>query len=134
MVFVVILVATFMSTSSVNPLAVLDTDSLPAKVIVLGLGALFVLSLLQFLLLGAIGGRMGGKVCPGCGLPLLQFAGSHGQPTMCQQCHQWWHSGPACYRKGLEGSGLLSAASHPCPNCREESSRLGRFLKDDLYN
>jgi hypothetical protein len=111
---------TFLTTSSVNPLDILQSDNLLAKILWVVVAVLLVSGALQyFFMLASL--RMIGEdtLCPGCGKPVLQFSGAYGTPVRCPNCHRWWHNGPACYRKGLTG-GMLSAEGRKCPICKEE--------------
>ena len=139
-VLAIIAAVTFLATSSLNPLTVLNSDNMVAKIIVILLLVMFVLGCLQQLLIGAqiwrisrtSGRRATDLTCPGCGLPLLKFAGSHGQPTQCAHCSQWWHAGPMCFRKGLQVS-MLRLALEKCPECRAKESSRSTFDINDLF-
>jgi hypothetical protein len=139
-VLAIIAAITYLATSSLNPLAVLDSDNMLAKVVVILLLVMFVLGCLQQLLIGAqiwnisrtSGRRAADLTCPGCGLPLLKFAGSHGQPAQCTTCQTWWHAGPMCFRKGLHVS-VLRLALEKCPDCRAKESSRTSFDINDLF-
>jgi hypothetical protein len=134
---IVILVMTFVTTASLNPLAVYASSSIWAKILVSLLAALLVASLIQavfwYLLRKQIevttGKRADDVICPGDGLPLLQYSFSHGVPVRCPTCGTWWHSGPACYRKDVPRSGT-GIRKYLCPHCRTDEPRE-RDLFDD---
>lgn len=128
---IVILLVSYLATRSLNPLAVYTSDNILAKIIVSAIAilllALLVTSLLQLLGLSMMrktiergtGKRAEDVICPGCGLPLIQYIGSHGMPKQCPQCRKWWHNGPACYKKDLPPeAGMFSL----CRNCRSTAS------------
>lgn len=128
---ILMFVTTFLATSSLNPLAVYSVEGIAAKIIV-SVSALFVaMGLLQLLTLvllrwqiALVAKRPADDVnCRGCGLPLIAYMGSHGQPIVCPKCHVFWHNGPACYTKGMEQRVLLLPTTL-CPNCRRDASHL----------
>jgi len=133
-----ILVVTYIATSSFNPLDVYSSHSLAAKIIVSLLGLSLCVRLVIFLQVGllriyiyATAKRPPDDViCPGCGNPLMKFAGSHGMPIMCPQphCHTWWHNGPACYSKDLPK--VIRIPTVPCPRCRAAGSSAQDFVSD----
>lgn len=131
-----ILVVTYLATSSFNPLAVYSSDSMAAKIIVSLLGlslcvrsALFLQMGLVRIYIRATAKRPADDViCPGCGNPLVKFMGSHGMPIMCPQCHTWWHNGPACYSKDLQK--VIRVPTVPCPRCRAAASGAHDFVSD----
>jgi hypothetical protein len=119
-----LLLVTYLSTSSLNPVGVFSSRSLTAKIVVALLGLLIASALLRWVslhlfrqTLRVMTGKPAGDVlCHACGLPLMQYAGSHGFPMPCPRCRQWYHMGPACYAKGLgQRSPPLGL---PCPRCR----------------
>src|SRR5882724_2517821 len=106
-VAVVIVLVAYSTTGSLNPLTVFASHSLLAKISVTVLGVLLGFSLLQmlsvYLLTKSVEIQAGRPaedvVCPGCGLPLIMYASSHGMPITCPKCRTQWHNGPACYNK-----------------------------------
>lgn len=108
-IVIVIFLVVYSTTASLNPLAVYMSDSILAKVVVTILAGLLAISLLQLLAnytlrksieLGT-GKPAEDLICPGCGLPLIQYMSSHGMPVKCAKCGRSWHSGPACFNRGL---------------------------------
>jgi hypothetical protein len=139
-IVVAILVITFMTTGFINPLAVYASNSLLAKIVVSILALLVVtsfISLLATLLLNKVveagtGERAEDLVCPGCGLPLIQFMGSHGTPIRCPKCLKTWHDGPACYNQGMPKP-KITIPVYLCPHCRLAADQdQGLFDKDDF--
>ncbi len=134
---VVTLVATYVATSSLNPLAVYSSHSIVAKIIVSLSGLYLVLALFALLgvrlmrfYIGITAGKPADDIlCPGCGLPLMPFVSSHGQPLLCPKCRTWWHNGPACYSKGLERR-VTATFTTLCPKCREPRPQLQDLLSD----
>jgi hypothetical protein len=128
-VAVLLLLVSYLLTQSLNPLAVYASNSILAKIIVSLLLAWLALTLLS--LLSVIGMRKavaigGGQPaddvrCPGCTLPLFQYAGSHGQPIQCIKCGIWWHRGPACYNKGMPHA-IKLIPTYPCFDCRSKGA------------
>ncbi len=134
-IIIVILLVAYQTTASLNPLAVYKSDNILAKIIVSLLAVLLASSLLQMLFVYMVrkSVEMGAHrpaqdvICPGCGLPLLQFSSSHGAPFQCPNCKKYWHYGPACYNKDLPpGTGLI----HFCPRCLSDAAQ-DRDLFDD---
>jgi hypothetical protein len=135
---ILILVVTYLATSSLNPLAVYSSSSTAAKIVVSLLGLLLLTGLVQLLSLALVRWQiriMAKKpvddvICPGCGLPLWAYMSSHGQPIMClnPRCHSWWHNGPACYSKGLQK--VISIPTVPCPRCRSAVSNVQDLTGD----
>jgi ribosomal protein S27AE len=132
---IMMLVVTYVTTSSLNPLAVYSSDSIFGKIVVSLFALLIGVSVLQLLtnrLMRSYIRMMTGKpaddaICPGCGFPLLQFVSSHGQPITCPKCHKVWHNGPACYSKGLDQKYTVIPSIF-CPRCRLAASQ-----SEDLY-
>ena len=122
---VVMVVVTYLASSSVNPLAVYSSKSIAARIIVSVLALIVLASLLQYLailmnrwLIRRTTGRSpDDAICPGCGLPLLPYQGSHGVVIICPKCRLPWHNGPACYSKGLQQRVIIPTVL--CPRCRE---------------
>jgi hypothetical protein len=122
---VAMVVVTYLASSSVNPLAVYSSESIVAKVIVSVLLLLVLTSLLQsltvamnrWMIRSTTGKPADDVICPGCGLPLLPYQGSHGVVIICPKCRLPWHNGPACYSKGLQQRVIIPTVL--CPRCRE---------------
>jgi hypothetical protein len=130
---VVMLVVASLTTASLNPLAVYQTDNLLAKVVVSILGALAGLWLLGILVarvsthIQVAGLRKSVEVgtgrparqaiCPSCGLSVFQRMDTLGLPIVCHSCQVAWHDGAKCYRRGMPRSSAF-IPSYPCPNCR----------------
>jgi hypothetical protein len=139
-IVVAILVITFMTTGFINPLAVYTSNSLLTKIVVsllLLLVATSLVSLLSNLFLNkvveaATGKRAEDLICPGCGLPLMQYLGSHGTPIQCPKCQKYWHDGPACYNQGMPKP-KITIPIYLCPQCRLAAAQdQGLFDKDDF--
>lgn len=134
---VFMLVTTYITTSSLNPLAVYSSDSIIAKIIVslfaVSLGAtllqLLAISLMRLQIRLTAGKPADNLVCPGCGLPLMPYISSHGQPIMCRNCGAWWHNGPACYSKGL-AQRVTVIPTTACPKCRQATSQCQDLFGD----
>lgn len=136
-IVIVILLVSYLATASLNPLAVYASDSILAKIIVTVLAGLLAISLLQLLGLSLVSKSIEKKahkrsddvICPGCGLPLIQYSSSHGPPIACPKCENYWHNGPACYNKGMAHA-MIVIATYLCPHCRSDASH-DRDLFDD---
>ncbi len=124
---IMMLVVSYLASSSLNPLAVYTSDSILAKIIMSLLALVLGGGLLQLLVLYFTEKAIEttthkpalDAICPGCGLPLIQFIGSHGAPIICPRCGLWFHNGPACFNKDLpERTGMF----HLCPRCRSAAS------------
>jgi uncharacterized membrane protein len=136
---ILILVVTYLATSSLNPLGVYSSGSTAAKIIVSLLGLLLLTGLVQLFTLALVRWQIcitakkpvDDVICPGCGLPLWAYMSSHGRPIMCpnRHCLLWWHNGPACYSKGLQK--VISIPTVPCPRCRSAASNV-QDLSGDL--
>lgn len=127
----------WLAAASLNPLAVFGSRSLAGKVAVVVLGMLAVSILVQLLVLFAtraaisrVSGRPADDVlCPGCGLPLLHYASSHGPPVLCPGCREWWHAGSRCFNRDTpERTSPLPM--HPCPTCTATARSLE--LREEL--
>lgn len=138
-IVIVILLASYLATASLNPLAVYASNSILAKIIVTVLAGLLAISLLQMLAnymlrkSVEIGTDKPAEdlICPGCGLPLIQYISSHGMPIRCPspKCMRWWHNGPACYNKGMPHA-RITIPTYLCPRCRSDAAH-DRDLFDD---
>lgn len=134
---IVILLVSYLAAGSLNPLAVYASDSILAKIIVSLLAVLLAISLLLRLYSYMVrkGVEIGTSkpaedaICPGCGLPLIQFMGSHGAPIRCLKCGKMWHNGPACYNKDMPRATIV-IPTYFCPHCRSAASD-DRDLFDD---
>lgn len=142
---VVILLVTYFTTASFVPFAVYGSNSILAKIIVSLFAVLMIVILTQFfmycLMIYGIekvverktGERARDVVCPGCGLPLIQFMGSHGVPIVCPICPTAWHNGPACYNKGKPNPRIAFTA-YPCPHCRETQAYDEGLFDDEGFS
>lgn len=126
---IAVLIVSYHATASFNPLAVYTSGSIWAKIVVSLLAFLLATSLTQ-LLVGwlmrkfvEIGTHKPAEdvICPGCGLPLVQYISSHGVPIRCPKCGRFWHNGPACYNKDMPKAKIMIPI-YPCPRCRSASS------------
>ena len=134
---VVIFLVSFLAAGSLNPLDVYASDSILAKIIVTILAGILVISLLQMLAVYMLrksveigtGKPAEDLICPGCGLQLMQYAGSHGVPIRCPTCKVSWHDGPACYNKGMPKA-RITIPTYPCPHCRSAALCDDRDLFD----
>ena len=134
---VLALLLSFAFVRSFNPWRVYTSGGLGAKIVMTVIALYFAFVLMQFLSLSmtrifiakAANRPADDLVCPGCGKPLMAFAGVYRMPTPCPLCRTWWHGGPACYDKGRPpGPRFLS----PCPSCHEEEEAPERELYRDL--
>ena len=124
-----IVAVTYFTTSSANPIRIYESEGVWTKVVITVLGLMFAMGLLNWIakvaglwFLGRLANRpLDDVMCPGCGLSLVPYVGSHGHPIQCTKCGILWHSGGACYSKGLDRALVLPTL--PCPGCRD---RLGR--------
>src|SRR6266508_3989488 len=124
-VAILMVLITYWTTRSLNPIAVYASDSIVGKVAVSVLAGLMAVSVVMTIyavltrkMIESTAHRPAVDViCPGCGHPLLQFIGSHGPPILCPNCRRWWHNGPACYNKYMPQS-RIAFALYPCPQCR----------------
>lgn len=131
-----ILWITYVVTSSLNPFTVFASKNVFAKIIVALLILLIGSGILQLLTSSLMRWSVGRTahrpaedvICPGCGLPLIQFVGSHGTPIPCPKCRILWHDGPACYRKDLQQK-MTMFPMPPCPKCRATAS-----YDEDLFS
>jgi len=139
-IIVAILIITVVTTGSINPLFVYTSKSLLAKIVISILSLLVATSLLSligsFLMNKAVevgtGKRAEDLICPGCGLPLMQFVSSHGTPIKCPKCLKIWHDGPACYNKDMPKP-KITIPIYLCPQCRLAATQdQGLFDKDDF--
>ncbi len=131
-----IVLASYLSTGTLNPMAVYSSKSLLGKVAV-SVGAVLMggvllqatmLGLLRLQLRVSTGQHPDDLICPGCGQSLMQFIGSHGTPMCCPRCRTWWHNGPACYSKELDRR--LSVPLLPCPHCRKRAAQPFGYLSE----
>lgn len=135
---ITVFAVTFSITSSLNPLSIYDSGNLAAIIavslceILLIVVGLYWLAMKFYLwsLSRMIGERVEDAICPGCGLPALQYVSSHGQIRVCPSCHKIWHSGRQCWRKDSS----IASFSEICPFCREKLATREyvqfRFLGD----
>ena len=134
-------VVSYWTVGSPNPLAVYGTKGTFAKILISVLAAWLALGLLQLFQLWLMRKMIGGManrpaedvICPGCGLPLLQFIGSHGMPVICPQCKRFWHNGPACYNRGMPQA-KVAVPLYPCPQCRAAASQDQDLFDDEAFN
>jgi hypothetical protein len=136
---IVILLISFLTAGSLNPLSVYTSGSILAVIIVSVLGFLLASLLVQLIMRYLVekyiesGAHKPAEdvICPGCGHPLIQFSGSHGMPIRClnPRCGKWWHNGPACYNKDMPHT-TMWIPTYPCPHCRSAASH-DRDLFDD---
>src|SRR4029077_5546865 len=102
-------VVSYSIAGSLNPLDVYGGKGTVAKIFISVLAVLLTLGLLQLVQLWLMRKVIGGMAhrpaedvrCPGCGLPLLLYIGSHGMPVLCHECKRFWHNGPGCYNRGM---------------------------------
>jgi len=128
-------IAASITASSLNPVAVYSSDSTTGKVIVSVLLGFIALLFLQLLAWGAVRKQVSWAshtraddiVCPGCGNPLLSFAGPYGLPITCPKCHRSWHNGPACYNRERPQPRIM-VPKWECPSCRAAASTDDRDL------
>ena len=109
-----ILVITNLATGSLNPIEVFRGDNLLLKIVVgFFCFALLVGTPMQLLSLQAFTD----KRCAKCGLPLLDYAGSHGNPTRCNFCKRWFHAN--CFK--MDGGSTFQGCKQPnCPSGRNQ--------------
>lgn len=108
---IVILVISKLATNSLNPLEVFKGDSLLLKIVVGFLLALMLLSVVAILFQRGLEDQR----CAKDGLPLVAYAGSHGNPVRCNFCTRWFHAN--CF-KSNGGSVLTGCKQEPCPSAR----------------
>jgi hypothetical protein len=144
---IVILLMVYLTTASLNPLDVYNTDNMLAKAIIsvlAGLLAILFLPLLSmyikrlfnpnfdpnFDIFGmrksveiGTGRPAKSAICPSCGLSVFLNNDTLGLPIVCHTCHVAWHDGPKCYRKGMPPSNDI-LPSYPCPNCRSSGNSM----------
>ena len=108
---IVILVISKLATNSLNPLEVFKGESLLLKLVV---GFLCFLMVLSF---GALLFQRGleDQRCAKDGLPLIAYAGSHGNPVRCNFCRRWYHTN--CF-KSSGGTVMTGCKQEPCPTAR----------------
>jgi hypothetical protein len=137
---IVILLVSYLTVKSLNPLAVYASDNILAKIIVTVLALLLTASLLQTLSVYVMRKSVeigAGKpaedvICPGCGHPLIDFISSHGLPLQCPNCKKLWHNGPACYNKGMPHASI-TIPTYPCPHCRSAASHDQDLFDDESF-
>lgn len=135
---VLILAASYLSVSSLNPLDVYISDSIIAKSAVSVFGALLALGAIQYVLGTLLRGwirRSSGKPaedvrCPGCELPLLPYVSSHGIPVICPSCKRFWHVN--CYRKEWPPDRRLPPPM--CPECQAGRGQDDPFVDLQRWN
>ena len=108
---VVILVISKVTTNSLNPLEVFKGESLLLKIVVGFLCALMLSSVVAILYQRGLEEQR----CAKDGLPLVAYAGSHGNPVRCNFCSRWYHTN--CF-KANGGSVLTGCKQEPCPTAR----------------
>jgi hypothetical protein len=146
MLAIVILFTSYLATASLNPLVAYTSDNVLAKIIVIVLSVLLGISLIQIIYSNialymvrksiqiTTGKSAEDVICPGDGLPLIQFMGSHGLPVRCPNCKKWWHNGPACYNKGMPQPGKIVAFPlYPCPDCRARAANNRNIFDDEGF-
>ena len=107
----VILVISKLATNSLNPMEVFRGDSLLLKLVVGFLCLLMVLSIGSILFQRGLENER----CAKDGLPLVAYAGSHGNPVRCNFCSRWYHTN--CF-KANGGSVLTGCKQEPCSTAR----------------
>ena len=120
-IVIAVLSVTIAAVGSPNVLSVYSSGHLWAEITVSVLAVLLLLGILQLgqavLIRKVISSTAGMPAedvrCPGCGEPLLTFAGAYGPPVRCPGCKRWWHR-TICFRKGVESK----ARVWRCPDCR----------------
>lgn len=131
-----ILLVSYLTSGSLNPLDAYATQNVLSKILIIILSVsifgtfltmLFTFSMKKMITIKS-GKRAEDVICPGCGLPLLQYAGSHGDPILCPVCQKFWHNGPVCYNKGMPRP-KIALPTYPCPICRYSVSK-----DDDLFD
>lgn len=135
---ILVLAVTYFAVASFNPLAVYGSESMLPKIVISLLGIFMAYQLVALLssyalrksVAMATGRPAEDAICAGCGLPLIQFAGSHGAPMPCPQCKRWWHYGPACYNRDMPQTKTSHLPTYLCPHCRSDESG-NRDLFDD---
>ncbi len=108
---VIILVISKLATNSLNPLEVFKGESLLLKIVVGFFCALILLSVVVILFQRGLEDQR----CAKDGLPLVAYAGSHGNPVRCSFCSRWYHTN--CF-KANGGSVLTGCKQEPCPTAR----------------
>jgi hypothetical protein len=107
-----ILVISKLATGSLNPIEIFKGDSILLKIFVGFLLFGFFAGIISLLFIG----NLRDKVCPICGLPLMDYIGSHGKPVRCNYCQKWYHS--LCFKK--DGGSVFEGCKQP--HCRSGSS------------
>ncbi|MCX5673869.1 MAG: hypothetical protein NTX87_02575 [Planctomycetota bacterium] len=85
---VIVLVISKLATDSLNPIEVFEGDRLWLKILV---GFFLLVIFLSFASLLFAKGLQGVN-CHKCGLPLLEYQSSHGNPVRCRLCGRWYHA------------------------------------------
>lgn len=109
---IILLVIAKLATGSLNPFEVFRGDSLFLKLVI----GFFCFSLAMSVLLLLFQKGVENQRCAKDGLPLLEYAGSHGNPVRCNFCSRWYHGN--CFQAG--GGTVLGGCKQPhCPSGRE---------------
>lgn len=125
---VIMLIVTYQSTNTWNPLHVFQSGSTIARVGVVFIGVPIVFGVVMIIGYGASrmallpviatlppGVKVGDLRCPSrasCdGKPLVKFIPVYGNPVYCSKCERWWH------QKCLQAEGGLSHYGCPGEGC-----------------
>jgi hypothetical protein len=109
---IIMLVISQLATGALNPLEVFRGDSLFLKIVI----GFFSLALVMSVVTLFFQGGLSNETCAKCGLPLLAYAGSHGNPTRCNFCKRWYHTN--CFK--ANGGSFLEGCKHPpCPSAQK---------------